>query len=74
MDKLGKVLCVIDGKSWCLELVVNKIARHNTLEVKLCCGWMEFVRDNNLVVGDVCVFELIKSTKITFKVTIIRSE
>lgn len=32
-------------------------------------GWKEFVQDNGLKVGDVCVFELIPSTK-NFNITV----
>ena len=37
---------------------------------KLSKGWPEFVRDNMLDEGDVCVFELIKMGEIVLKVTI----
>ncbi|XP_058191016.1 B3 domain-containing transcription factor VRN1-like isoform X1 [Rhododendron vialii] len=39
---------------------------------KLSKGWPEFVRDNVLEEGDVCVFELIKTEEIVLKVTIFR--
>ncbi|GKU93618.1 hypothetical protein SLEP1_g7195 [Rubroshorea leprosula] len=40
---------------------------------KLLCGWKEFAQGNNLEVGDVCVFEMINQTKITFSVAIFRN-
>ncbi|KAH7834314.1 hypothetical protein Vadar_014841 [Vaccinium darrowii] len=39
---------------------------------KLSKGWPEFVRDNLLEEGDVCIFELIKTEEIVLKVTIFR--
>lgn len=39
---------------------------------KLSKGWPEFVRDNLLEEGDVCIFELIKMEEIVLKVTIFR--
>ncbi|KAL6963935.1 hypothetical protein U1Q18_034942 [Sarracenia purpurea var. burkii] len=37
---------------------------------KLSKGWPDFVRDNRLEEGDVCVFELIKADEVVLKVTI----
>jgi hypothetical protein len=36
-------------------------------------GWKNFVMDNNLKPGDVCVFELTKSTGVSFQVVIFRA-
>ena len=36
------------------------------------CGWRTFAKDNNLEVGDVCVFGLSEGTKMSFKVVIFR--
>lgn len=71
---LRKVICVVDGKSWDMELEIRDPTKKSHLEVKLCKGWKEFLHDNKLDVGDVCVFELVKSTKITFKVVEFRKE
>ncbi|OIW01329.1 hypothetical protein TanjilG_10490 [Lupinus angustifolius] len=35
-------------------------------------GWKQFSEDNNLEVGDVCIFELIDRTKLAFQVCIFR--
>ncbi|KAL7002764.1 hypothetical protein U1Q18_003920 [Sarracenia purpurea var. burkii] len=40
---------------------------------KLSKGWPEFVCDNKLEEGDVCVFELIKMGEVVLKVTIFRA-
>ncbi|XP_030513879.1 B3 domain-containing transcription factor VRN1-like isoform X2 [Rhodamnia argentea] len=39
---------------------------------KISRGWREFVTDNNLVIGDVCIFELVRREDIVLKVTIFR--
>lgn len=44
---------------------------YNSRNVKIYRGWKEFVVENNLVVGDVCVFELVMGAKI-FNVTVYR--
>ena len=38
----------------------------------LSIGWMDFVKDNNLKIGNVCVFEQIKKPGISFRVVIFR--
>ncbi|KAI3981271.1 hypothetical protein MKX01_004535, partial [Papaver californicum] len=35
-------------------------------------GWMEFVSDNRLEEGDVCIFEIVDQINIKFNVTICR--
>ena len=39
---------------------------------KFHCGWKEFSRDNNLEVGDVCVFVLLEGIETAFEVVIFR--
>uniref|UniRef100_A0A7N2KZS9 TF-B3 domain-containing protein n=1 Tax=Quercus lobata TaxID=97700 RepID=A0A7N2KZS9_QUELO len=36
-------------------------------------GWKKFAQDNNLKVGDVCIFELINGVEVAFKVSIFRA-
>ncbi|XP_058751118.1 B3 domain-containing protein At1g49475-like [Vicia villosa] len=43
------------------------------LKFELSRKWREFVKDNNLKVGDVCNFELIHQTNMTFQVHIFRT-
>ncbi|XP_022763315.1 B3 domain-containing transcription factor VRN1-like isoform X2 [Durio zibethinus] len=59
-------LQVSEGKKW----PVRCIYAHGSL--KFSKGWAEFVLDNNLDEGDVCVFELINTKEIVLKVTIFR--
>ncbi|GLU13644.1 hypothetical protein SLE2022_302680 [Rubroshorea leprosula] len=56
------ILHTLDGKTWSARLSNDSI----------CKGWRAFVLDNNLEVGDVCVFELIRGTEYSFKVVIYR--
>lgn len=39
---------------------------------KITTGWNAFSKDNDLKVGDVCVFELIKSKGVVLKASIFR--
>ncbi|KAK3001783.1 hypothetical protein RJ639_022503 [Escallonia herrerae] len=41
---------------------------------KFSTGWKQFATDNNLAVGDVCLFELIDDIKKVLKVVIFRAE
>ncbi|XP_038723265.1 B3 domain-containing protein LOC_Os12g40080-like [Tripterygium wilfordii] len=63
-------LCVSDKRVWTAEY--RQSANKSYSKTKLYHGWREFVRDNSLKVGDVCVFELIEISKIKFKVVIFR--
>lgn len=45
------------------------------LQVKINSGWKIFAQDNNLKVGDVCVFELTtKVDRVSFRVVIFRAD
>ncbi|KAJ7961889.1 B3 domain-containing protein [Quillaja saponaria] len=57
-----------DGRTWHLKYRVhlyNKIPK-----VEFQNGWRSFAMDNNLEVGDVCVFEMINRRELTFRVSI----
>lgn len=45
----------------------------NLPEARIQLGWKTFVQDNDLVAGDVGIFELIDSVKRHFQVTIFRA-
>ncbi|GLT37271.1 hypothetical protein SLA2020_116010 [Shorea laevis] len=60
------ILCICNGKTW-------SVVCSREMKPKLLRGWKEFAQGNNLEVGDVCVFEMINQTKITFSVAIFRS-
>ena len=46
-----------DGNKWKVRCIRRK------LRVLLSKGWLNFVTDNSLLVGDVCVFELLKDVQ-----------
>ncbi|XP_050364414.1 B3 domain-containing transcription factor VRN1-like isoform X2 [Argentina anserina] len=55
-----------DGKQWPVRCL------YRGGRAKLSQGWYEFTVENNLLEGDVCVFELLKSKEIVLKVNIFR--
>lgn len=59
------------GKNWKMSFNGTS-ARHK----KIVSGWRAFVDDNNLKVGDACVFELMEccSTKLIFRIQILRGD
>ncbi|KAI4313554.1 hypothetical protein L6164_026522 [Bauhinia variegata] len=60
----------VDGRLWSVKYTPRLYQGRTYYEFHR--GWKQFVVDNNLKVGDVCVFELIDRIKITFDVTIFR--
>ena len=62
------ILWVSDGKNWTVRYTCQMAA--GQLKGKFKCGWRAFAQDNNLEVGDVCAFELIKGTQMSLKVVI----
>ncbi|XVF61907.1 hypothetical protein PTKIN_Ptkin08bG0172400 [Pterospermum kingtungense] len=61
-------LCDSSGKTWPAKYIVRpKIKKANAY---MYGGWRAFAEANNLVVGDMCVFELIKHPEILLKVVI----
>ncbi|XVF17774.1 hypothetical protein REPUB_Repub10bG0152500 [Reevesia pubescens] len=65
------ILHLSNGKSWPVKYYQHRLERPSA---KLCCGWRTFVLDNNLQVGDVCVFELTEGTETSLKVTIYKKQ
>ncbi|KAA8528581.1 hypothetical protein F0562_035936 [Nyssa sinensis] len=65
--KVKIVLRNLKGESWTVNSVpTTKVQTSHTL----CGGWMAFVRDNNVDIGDVCIFELVN--KYEMRVHILR--
>ncbi|KAI4313557.1 hypothetical protein L6164_026523 [Bauhinia variegata] len=60
----------VDGRLWSVKYI-SRLNRGRTC-YELRRGWKQFAADNNLQIGDVCVFELIDRIKLTFGVTIFR--
>ncbi|KAK8673173.1 hypothetical protein V6N13_111523 [Hibiscus sabdariffa] len=63
-------LCSNSGKTW-IATFKQRLMGKNAF---LGSGWGTFVRDNNIQVGDVCAFELINSSEISFKVLIYKGQ
>ncbi|MBA0815107.1 hypothetical protein Gohar_020878 [Gossypium harknessii] len=61
------MLQIPEGKKWPVQCV------YCNGNLKFSKGWAEFVLDNNLDEGDVCIFELINTKEIVLKVTIFRA-
>jgi hypothetical protein len=51
-----------DERTWIVKYCMRKISS----------GWKTFVSDNNLKLGDVCLFEMINRKSYAFKVLIFR--
>ncbi|XP_050105008.1 B3 domain-containing protein At4g34400-like [Malus sylvestris] len=62
------ILRVPDGRTW------NVKFKYENKRARFLLDWLAFVEDNNLKIGDVCVFMLIKGFKITFEVAFYRSK
>ncbi|XP_059294587.1 uncharacterized protein LOC132047576 [Lycium ferocissimum] len=62
------VLQVSSKRTWAVKCILG------TANAKFTAGWKEFVLDNNLKVGDVCVFERVSRSKLLFNVIIFPSE
>ncbi|MBA0770146.1 hypothetical protein Gotri_018818 [Gossypium trilobum] len=70
LTNIGIALRLSNGKSWPVEYHQRSIGNPNA---RICNGWRAFVNDNKLKVGDVCVFELVSDTQISFKVIIFQA-
>ncbi|PON54044.1 B3 DNA binding domain containing protein [Parasponia andersonii] len=71
-NKGDVVLSTPNGRTWFAQFRLRHL-KSRGLRAEFCCGWMKFVEDSNLKVGDVCIFELINGCKIGFKVRIVRA-
>ncbi|KAL5057718.1 hypothetical protein RYX36_029322, partial [Vicia faba] len=64
---------VLDNdRVWSAKYSIKKRLGTTQTKFKLSRKWRDFVEDNNLKVGDVCKFELIHSTNMTFQVHIFK--
>ncbi|BFG37897.1 hypothetical protein CerSpe_241710 [Prunus speciosa] len=61
------ILKILDGRTWLVEF------KYGTSIARFQHGWLAFARDNNLKVGDVCVFVLIDCNKRIFEVLFYRT-
>ncbi|KAK9950337.1 hypothetical protein M0R45_005832 [Rubus argutus] len=60
------ILRVSDGRTWPVEFTCRE------QKARFRHGWSTFVKDNNVEVGDVCVFILIKDVKLLLRVFLFR--
>ncbi|ONH94990.1 hypothetical protein PRUPE_7G044500 [Prunus persica] len=56
------ILKILDGRTWLVEF------KYETSIARFQRGWLAFARDNNLKVGDMCVFVLIDCNERLFEV------
>ena len=63
------ILWSFNGGTWCVKFSFYKAQT----KAKFRQGWKKFAQDNNLKVGDVCIFELINGVEVAFKVSIFRA-
>ncbi|XP_057437391.1 B3 domain-containing transcription factor VRN1-like isoform X2 [Lotus japonicus] len=64
-------LRVLNGRFWPARYIIRENGERKRFDLSYS-GWKAFSKDNKLKVGDVCVFELIHGTKLTFLVHIFR--
>ncbi|XP_050211274.1 B3 domain-containing transcription factor VRN1-like [Mercurialis annua] len=67
------ILRIMDGKRWPVKLYIPNFGSNRKATAKICQGWRVFGEDNQLEVGDVCAFELIKGAEITFLVSFFKN-
>ena len=60
------VMLKVGDQSWEVWFSIPRTRRWGSFSN----GWSTFANENNLKVGDVCVFELIKSDDVVLKVSI----
>ncbi|GMI68864.1 hypothetical protein HRI_000555700 [Hibiscus trionum] len=68
-EKDEAILQVADGRTWIVKFAV-KVVTAGQHKAEFFSTWRTFAEDNNLEVGDVCVFELINRHENSFKVSI----
>ena len=64
-------LCLSDGKSWSVKYLLRDY-QGKFPRALFSAGWKKFSRDNCLVPGDICVFELLEGSEIRLQVVIHR--
>ncbi|XP_028757660.1 B3 domain-containing protein Os01g0723500 [Neltuma alba] len=63
--KIKIILHNVKGERWTVNSVpTTRVHTSHTL----CGGWMAFVRDNNIKVGDICIFELVHERELRVRI------
>ncbi|KAF7803593.1 B3 domain-containing transcription factor VRN1-like isoform X2 [Senna tora] len=71
-NNTARVKLLVEDGVWSVRYMSRRAGKQYVLELHY--GWKKFVEDNDLKVGDVCLFELIQRTKpTTLQVTIFRA-
>ncbi|XP_062102214.1 B3 domain-containing transcription factor VRN1-like [Humulus lupulus] len=68
----GIVLANPNGEQWPAQFKRRKSPVTGKSAAVIFDGWKEFMTNNNLKVGDICMFELLDKTELVFQVLIVR--
>ncbi|XP_008665124.1 putative B3 domain-containing protein Os03g0621600 [Zea mays] len=72
-SKSGALILQCHGKSWQVMYCIE-VWKDRGESKRLRNGWAQFARDNYLQLGDICLFEPLKTKKCTMNVHIIRKK
>ncbi|XP_027772493.1 B3 domain-containing protein Os01g0723500-like isoform X2 [Solanum pennellii] len=63
--KVKILLHNLEGKTWTVNSIpTTRVQTSHTF----CGGWLSFVRDNNIDLGDTCIFELVRKCELRVRV------
>ncbi|XP_017243497.1 B3 domain-containing protein Os01g0723500 isoform X2 [Daucus carota subsp. sativus] len=69
--KVQLILRNEDGKSWVINSIPNtRVQTSHTF----CGGWLSFVRDNTINMGDICIFELVQNCEFLVRILRVQTE
>ncbi|XP_075516954.1 B3 domain-containing protein Os03g0620400 [Primulina tabacum] len=69
--KLKVLLHNLNGGCWTVNSIPNtKVQTSHTF----CGGWLSFVRDNDIDIGDICIFELVRKFELHVRILRVRKE
>lgn len=69
--KLKVLLRNLEGGCWTVNSIPNtKVQTSHTF----CGGWLSFVRDNDIDVGDICIFELVHKFELRVQILRVQKE
>ena len=73
MKMKNQIKLRIDEKIWSVKFYMNYRKSRKSADARFTTGWMQFVRENHLKEGDVCIFEMDKvDASSVFHVHIVR--
>lgn len=69
--KIKIILRNVDGESWVINSIPNtRVQTSHTF----CGGWLSFVRDNTINMGDICIFELVQNCEFHVRILRVQTE